>query len=54
MVSFVVGIDCSSSLLPKTIENIGLGKRWPGESGQRDEWIFCLNAADIAADQERA
>jgi hypothetical protein len=27
---------------------------WPGESGQRDEWIFCLNAADIAADQERA
>jgi RNA-directed DNA polymerase len=28
------------------------GQRWPGESGQRDKWIFCLRAARIAADQE--
>ena len=28
-------------------------QRWPGESGQRDKWIFCLTAARIAADQER-
>jgi len=27
---------------------------WPGESGQWDKWIFCLRAAKIAADQERA
>jgi len=27
-------------------------QRWPGESGQRDKWIFCLRAARIAADQE--
>jgi hypothetical protein len=27
-------------------------ERWPGESGQRDKWIFCLRAARIAADQE--
>ncbi len=26
---------------------------WPGGSGQRDKWIFCLRAAKIAADQER-
>jgi hypothetical protein len=30
------------------------GERWPGESGQEDKWIFCLRAARIAADQERA
>jgi len=29
-------------------------ERWPGESGQWVEWIFCLRAAQIAADQERA
>jgi hypothetical protein len=29
-------------------------QRWPGESGQGDKWIFCLRAARIAADQERA
>jgi hypothetical protein len=29
-------------------------KRWPWESGQRDKWIFCLTAARVAADQERA
>ena len=29
-------------------------KRWPGESGQEDKWIFCLSAARIAADQESA
>jgi hypothetical protein len=29
-------------------------KRWPGESGQWVKWIFCLRAAQIAADQERA
>ena len=29
-------------------------ERWPGESGQEDKWIFCLSAARIAADQERA
>jgi adenine-specific DNA-methyltransferase len=29
-------------------------QRWPGESGRWDKWIFCLRAARIAADQERA
>jgi hypothetical protein len=29
-------------------------QRWPGESGQWAKWIFCLSAARIAADQERA
>jgi hypothetical protein len=27
---------------------------WPGESGQGNKWNFCLKAARIAADQERA
>jgi hypothetical protein len=31
-----------------------LVERWPGKSGQGDKWIFCLRAARIAADQERA
>jgi NAD(P)-dependent dehydrogenase (short-subunit alcohol dehydrogenase family) len=27
----------------------GIDKRWPGETGQRDKWIFCLTAAMVAA-----
>jgi len=36
-------------LHPRNVE-----QRWPGESGQWVKWIFCLRAAQIAADQERA
>lgn len=28
-------------------------KRWPRKSAQGDKWSFCLNAAMIAAEQER-
>jgi carboxypeptidase Taq len=35
-------------------QSLLLEKRWPGESGRWDKWIFCLRAARIAADQERA
>ena len=28
-------------------------ERWPGKSAQGDKWSFCLNAAMIAAEQER-
>jgi type I restriction enzyme S subunit len=31
-----------------------LSQRWPEESGRRDKWTICLNAAKMTAVQERA
>ena len=31
----------------------GYLESWPGESGQRGNWSFCLPAAKMAAEQER-
>ncbi len=30
-----------------------VGKRWPGESGQRDRWNFCLRPARLPEIQEQ-
>ena len=44
----------ASSGRPLTQMAIELGiQRWPGKSAQCDKWNFCLNAAMIAAEQER-
>ena len=38
---------------PVLAEQQFLIKRWLGKTEQGDKWRFCLNAAKIAADQER-
>jgi len=42
---------------PQDAENAGsapIERAGPGNLDRRDKWIFCLRAARIAADQERA
>jgi len=37
----------------RMLEILLSGESWPGESGQRGNWSFCLPAAKMAAEQER-
>jgi hypothetical protein len=48
-----VAASKSMSFIDPCIAQLPQGESRPGESGQCDEWIFCLNAATIAAAQER-
>jgi hypothetical protein len=34
-------------------DKLTAAESWPGESGQRGNWSFCLPAAKMAAEQER-
>jgi hypothetical protein len=48
------GNVAASKLRPRCVKDWSKARhqRWLGESGQGDKWIFCLRAAQIAADQE--
>ena len=44
-----------SNISAASVWGVGMSgiERWPGKSAQDDKWSFCLNAAMIAAEQER-
>jgi hypothetical protein len=46
-------LDTREGTSERFVSRYAFEESWPGESGQRGNWSFCLPAAKMAAEQER-